>query len=169
MKFEGSLAAVTGGGDGMGRQLCIQLAKQGCSVALCDLNLDAAEETRKLAEQTAAPNVQLTTFRCDVSSEASVQDFARHVAASHKSAGRGFLLFNNAGTVGGGSMVTENRDAWERTFNVCWYGVYYGCRAFMPLLLAAPQAHFMRFLTGCGRGFLQETLNRTCLIQPASH
>ena len=38
-------------------------------------------------------------------------------------------------------MVTDPRDKWERCFNVCWYGVYYSCRVFMPLLLAAPAAH----------------------------
>ena len=57
MEFEGNLAAVTGGGDGMGRELCLSLASQGCSVALCDLNLEAAEETRRLAEQLAPAGV----------------------------------------------------------------------------------------------------------------
>ena len=33
------------------------------------------------------------------------------------------LLFNNAGISGGGSMVTNSRDEWERTFNICWGGV----------------------------------------------
>ena len=42
------------------------------------------------------------------------------------------LLFNNAGISGGGSFMNpEDRADWERTFNVCWYGVYYGCRAFI--------------------------------------
>ena len=67
MKFEGALCAVTGGGDGMDRQLVILLPQQGASVAIRDLNMEAAEETRKLAEVTAAPGVEVTTFRCDVS------------------------------------------------------------------------------------------------------
>merc|ERR1719191_115556 len=120
----------------MGRELCLQLAQAGCSVATCDLNLEAAEETRRLAEQAAKPgsNVRVSAFRCDVSSEVSVQDFARHVAATHQTANRGLLLFNNAGIGSGDSMVTDPREKWERCFNVLWWGVYYGCRAFMPLL-----------------------------------
>src|SRR5215216_1835102 len=44
------------------------------------------------------------------------------------------LLFNNAGIGGGGSFVADPRDEWDRTFAVCWGGVYNGCRAFMPML-----------------------------------
>jgi NAD(P)-dependent dehydrogenase (short-subunit alcohol dehydrogenase family) len=38
------------------------------------------------------------------------------------------LLFNNAG-IGGGSIIAHGRDEWERTFNVCWGGVYNWCRS----------------------------------------
>ncbi len=71
----------------------------------------------------------MSAFRCDVSNEQNVQDFARHVAATHSLANRGLLLFNNAGIVGGSSFITDSRENWERTFNVLWYGVYYNCRA----------------------------------------
>jgi NAD(P)-dependent dehydrogenase (short-subunit alcohol dehydrogenase family) len=51
------------------------------------------------------------------------------------------LLFNNAGIGGGGSIVLDGREEWEKTFGVCWYGVYYNTRAFIPMLLAAPVGH----------------------------
>ena len=53
------------------------------------------------------------------------------------------LLFNNAGIGGGPSFVTSTRDEWEKTFNVCWYGVYYATRAFLPMLLKAREAHIV--------------------------
>jgi len=53
------------------------------------------------------------------------------------------LVFNNAGIAGGGSFVSDPREEWERTFGVCWYGVYYGCRAFLPLLIAADEGHLV--------------------------
>jgi NAD(P)-dependent dehydrogenase (short-subunit alcohol dehydrogenase family) len=53
------------------------------------------------------------------------------------------LLFNNAGIAGGGSFVKEDRDLWERTFNVCWYGVYNCARAFLPLLIASEEGHIV--------------------------
>jgi len=47
------------------------------------------------------------------------------------------LLFNNAGIGGGGSIVAGDRGQWEKTFDVCWGGVYHGVRAFLPLLMKA--------------------------------
>ena len=46
------------------------------------------------------------------------------------------LLFNNAGVGGGGSFVTGDREEWDRTFGICWGGVYNCSRAFVPLLVA---------------------------------
>src|SRR5262249_17617130 len=51
--------------------------------------------------------------------------------------------FNNAGIAGGGSVLRDAREEWERTFAVCWYGVYYGTRTFLPLLVAAPEGHLV--------------------------
>ena len=53
------------------------------------------------------------------------------------------LLFNNAGIAGGGSVIDIDRREWERTFGVCWYGVFYGCTAFMPMLVASEEAHIV--------------------------
>jgi NADP-dependent 3-hydroxy acid dehydrogenase YdfG len=53
------------------------------------------------------------------------------------------LLFNNAGISGGGSMVTNSRDEWERTFNICWGGVYNCTRAFLPMLQSAEEGHIV--------------------------
>ena len=53
------------------------------------------------------------------------------------------LLFNNAGIGGGGSFVRDDRAEWDKTFDVCWYGVYYCTRAFLPLLIASPEGHLV--------------------------
>src|SRR5262249_5650141 len=53
------------------------------------------------------------------------------------------LLFNNAGISGGGSMITNSRDEWERTFNICWGGVYNCARAFLPMLQNAEEGHIV--------------------------
>jgi NAD(P)-dependent dehydrogenase (short-subunit alcohol dehydrogenase family) len=53
------------------------------------------------------------------------------------------LLFNNAGIGGAGSFVADNREEWERTFAVDWWGVYYCARAFLPNLMAAEEARLV--------------------------
>jgi len=53
------------------------------------------------------------------------------------------LVFNNAGIGGGGSFLLDDREEWEKTFAVCWSGVYYGSRAFVPLLVASSEGHLI--------------------------
>lgn len=140
--FSGKLAVVTGGGMGMGRELVRQLAAAGCNVAMCDLSVEAMAETRTLAERDAAGAVKITTHRANVSVEEQSMSFRREVAEQHETDSIN-LLFNNAGIAGGGSFVAGPRDEWERTFGVCWFGVYYCCRTFMPMLLASSEGHII--------------------------
>jgi NAD(P)-dependent dehydrogenase (short-subunit alcohol dehydrogenase family) len=133
--FEGKLAVVTGGGSGMGRELARQLAAQGCSVAACDWNSEAAGQTAALAQAEAPPGVLVTGHACDVSDEAQVLRFRDELLEQHAS-DHVNLVFSNAGIGGGGSFVNTSREEWERTFAVDWWGVYYCARAFVPLLIA---------------------------------
>ncbi len=137
--FRGRLAVVTGGGTGMGRELATQLAAEGCSVAICDVSTENMAETQQLAAAGAVAGARVTTHSCDVSDERQVLAFRDAVAAQHATKHVN-LLFNNAGIAGGGSFVQDDRAEWERTFNVCWYGVYYCTRAFLPLLIASDEA-----------------------------
>jgi NAD(P)-dependent dehydrogenase (short-subunit alcohol dehydrogenase family) len=135
--FAGKRAVVTGGGTGMGRELAVQLATEGCSVALCDVSAENMAETKRLCKQ-AAPGTNITTHLCDVAREEQVVAFRDAVAKAH--GGELNLLFNNAGIGGGDSFVAGDRAEWERTFSVCWWGVYYATRAFLPLLVASREA-----------------------------
>ena len=138
--FEGRIAVVTGGGTGMGRELVRQLAAEGCHVAMCDLSGEAMDASRALALEGAPADTRVTTFRADVSDESQVAAFRDAVVADHTTNAI-HLLFNNAGIAGGGSVVTDSRAEWERTFGVDWGGVYHCTRAFLPLLLAADAGH----------------------------
>ena len=138
--FAGRLAVVTGGGTGMGRELVVQLAADGCSVATCDINVDHMEETARRAEKDAPAGVRITTHLADVSDEAQMTGFRDEVVARHET-DHVDLLFNNAGVGGGNSFLTGPRDAWDKTFAVCWGGVYNGMRAFVDLVVASDDAY----------------------------
>ena len=140
--FGGRLAVITGGGTGMGRALCRQLVAEGCDVATCDVLEDNLAETKRLCEQEASQGRVVSTHRCDVADEDQVNDFRDAVKSAHDT-DHVDLLFNNAGIGGGASFVDGDRDEWERTFNICWFGVYNCARAFIPMLVASPEAHMV--------------------------
>ena len=140
--FGGKLAVITGGGTGMGRALCRQLVAEGCDVATCDVLDDNLAETKRLCEQVAAQGRIVSIHHCDVADEDQVAEFRDAVKSEHD-ADHIDLLFNNAGIGGGASFVSGERDEWERTFDICWFGVYYCARAFMPLLFASKDAHMV--------------------------
>ena len=141
--FAGKFAVVTGGGTGMGRELARQLIAEGCSVAMCDVSQKNMERTITLAEADGVPQgARITAHLADVSDEAQLIAFRDAALAAHD-IDRLHLLFNNAGIGGGGSMLKTDRAEWERTFNVCWGGVYLGVRTFLPAMLAADEAHII--------------------------
>lgn len=140
--FDNKLAVITGGGNGMGRALVQQLATSGCHVALCDLSEANMQETVRLCEDAIGKGVRVTAHRCDVASEEDLVSFRDDVAKQHGSDHIN-LLFNNAGVSGGQSFLRDDREQWERVFDICWGGVYLGCRVFMPMLLASEEAHII--------------------------
>src|ERR1700754_2718500 len=141
--FAGKFAVITGGGTGMGRELARQLVAEGCNVAMCDVSAEAMAETKRLCEVEKLPQgLRVTTHIADVSIEDDLIRF-RDELAEQQATDTIHLLFNNAGIGGGGSLFTNTREQWERTFNTCWGGVYLGVRTFLPMLLKADQAHIV--------------------------
>jgi hypothetical protein len=141
--FAGKTAVITGGGTGMGRELARQLVAEGCNVAMCDVSAAAMAETKRLCEVEKLPQgLRITTHIADVSIEDQLKRF-RDELAEQQAADKIHLLFNNAGIGGGGSLFTSTREQWEKTFNICWGGVYLGVRTFLPMLLKAEEGHIV--------------------------
>jgi hypothetical protein len=141
--FAGRIAVVTGGGSGMGRELVRQLVAEACNVAFCDVSPAGMAESQRLCEAAGLPQgLRVTTHIADVSDPEQVQRFRDEVAEQHAT-DKVHLLFNNAGIGGGGSMIAHSAGEWEKTFNICWGGVYNCTRAFLPMLLKAEAGHIV--------------------------
>lgn len=157
--FAGKIAVVTGGGTGMGRELVRQLVAEGCNVAMCDVSAKNMAETQRLCEADGPPQgTKVSAHIADVSIEGQLLNF-RDEVAREMDTDKIHLLFNNAGVGGGGSVIADPRETWERTFNICWGGVYLGVRTFLPMLMKASEAHIIN--TSSVNGFYASIGNNT--------
>jgi len=140
--FRNKLAVITGTGTGIGRELAVQLATEGCHLAICDVLVENMTNTQQACEKIAPSGTRITSHECDVSNEAQVLAFRDAVLKQHATDHIN-LLFSNAGLSGAGSFLLDERAEWDKTFGVCWFGVYYCARAFLPLLVASEEGYIV--------------------------
>ena len=145
----GKLAVLTGAASGIGRELARQLVGEGCHIAIGDIDPYRLEETVELCNSANPRAVTITALRCDVADEAAVRQFVDDTRSRHAT-DHIDLLINNAGITGGGSFVEDSREEWERTFNICWSGVYLMTRNFLPLLLKSREGHLVNMSSANG-------------------
>ncbi|KAI9018808.1 hypothetical protein DFJ74DRAFT_769631 [Hyaloraphidium curvatum] len=138
MSLVNKFAIVSGGASGMGLHLVRHLLKRGASVAFCDISKDRVSGA--LGEAKKAGNGKVTGHVCDVGVESDWARFRSEVLEEHGAEREINMLFNNAGVGGGFSFMSSSRAEWDRTFNIDFFGVYYGCRTFIGDLVKAKEA-----------------------------
>lgn len=133
MKLTDNVFVVTGGGNGMGREVVLGLLARGARVAAIDLNADGLAETLKLAN---APAGRLTIHALNVSDREAVLALPGAVIQAH---GQVDGLLNIAGIIQPFVKIAElDFDFIERVMNVNFWGVINMTKAFLPHLLARP-------------------------------
>lgn len=130
------VVALTGAGSGIGRALAIALADEGCQLALADNNMAALEETRLLLP-TASKQPGLTLHQLDVANQQAVYQWADDVVREH---GHVDIVINNAGVASLGSIEEMSVKDFNWVFDIVFYGVLYGTKAFLPYLKERPEA-----------------------------
>lgn len=133
--FHDKVAAITGAGSGIGRALALNLARQGCELALSDVNELGLAET---VEQVRRFEVKVSHQRVDVADFEAVCQWADQVMIDH---GRVNLIFNNAGVAHGGSVEGNALDDYHWIMNINFWGVVHGTKAFLPYLKASGAGH----------------------------
>jgi NAD(P)-dependent dehydrogenase (short-subunit alcohol dehydrogenase family) len=129
MRLKDKVALITGGGSGIGRQAALLFSREGASVAVVDVNEQAAKETAAMIPKAIA-------VRADVSKAGDCQQM---VAAAEKAFGRLNVLFNNAGIMHAkdDDAVATDETVWDLTLDVNAKGVFLGCKYGIPALRRA--------------------------------
>lgn len=145
MKDLGSkVAVITGAGSGIGREIAVAMAKEGCHVALCDISQEGLEDTRSRLGSTGA---NVSTHQVDVSDEARMQTLAEEIINVHKHV---HILINNAGVASGVRFDEQSTEDFERIIRINLFGVVYGCKYFLPLLKKEKEAHIVNICSIVG-------------------
>jgi NAD(P)-dependent dehydrogenase (short-subunit alcohol dehydrogenase family) len=122
---------ITGAGSGIGRAAAELFAAEGATVAVVDLDADAAEET---VGKITAGGGRALALTANVAVAAEVESA---VARAVQELGRLDVLYNNAGVNSAGSVVDATEEDWDRCFAVNAKGTYLCSRAAVPHLEAA--------------------------------
>lgn len=147
--LRGRIAVVTGAAMGMGRTLSLRLAKEGCHLALCDLDIDALEGVRRECEAVDA-SLRVTAHRVDVSQREEIRKFGADVVAAHGN--KIHLLFNNAGIQIQQPWDRMSEEAFDKVMAVDLDGVVTMTRVFWPHIVAADAAYVVN--TSSVAGFM---------------
>ncbi len=132
--LKNKVAAITGAASGIGRMLAVNLATQGCSLAIADIDEAGLNETAALI----GDQVKVSTHIVDVSNREQVFRFA-HEAATHH--GGVDIIINNAGVALGDFLETVPLEDFEWLMGINLWGVVYGTMAFLPYLRKRPEGH----------------------------
>ncbi len=130
MRFQDRAVLVTGGGSGIGQQVCYAAAEEGARVAVGDVDLERAEAT---ARDIRARKGEAQAFRIDVTQPAAAAEF---VTAAETALGRLDVLVNSAGVREIVSVIDLSFEEWQRVLAINLSGTFLVSQAFARRLLA---------------------------------
>jgi NAD(P)-dependent dehydrogenase (short-subunit alcohol dehydrogenase family) len=128
-RFEGRVALVTGGAAGIGRAICLQLAREGAVAAVADRADEGGSETLALIEKSGGTGLSL---RMDVSREPQIADAVAQVLRRF---GRIDALFNNAGVELSRALHDTTTEEWDRVLDVNLKGMFLVSRQVLPVMM----------------------------------
>jgi NAD(P)-dependent dehydrogenase (short-subunit alcohol dehydrogenase family) len=136
-ELKGKVAVVSGAASGIGRAVSLELAREGCDLAICDVDAAGLEQT---ANEVRALGRRVSSHRVDVADREQMARYADQVVAEF---GRVEILVNNAGVTVTADFEQHSLEDWEWILGVNLWGVIHGCKFFLPHLKQAGQAHIV--------------------------
>lgn len=127
--FNNKIAVITGAASGIGRALALQLAAAGARLALSDVDRTGLDETMRLLP----PECDARSYIVDA---ASCEAVFAHAEEVKRDFGTAHIVINNAGAsvIGTVEHTSIEEFRWQLDLNL--YGVLYGTKAFLPMMLA---------------------------------
>ncbi|OQA45338.1 MAG: Sorbitol-6-phosphate 2-dehydrogenase [Chloroflexi bacterium ADurb.Bin325] len=145
-EFEGKVALVTGGAQGLGQAICQRLAREGCDVVVTDIKIEQAQATaEQIAQETGR---RALAVRMDVADEASVQAGFDQLMATF---GRLDILVSNAGILIAEEVAESDANKWRAVMNVNLFGYYLTARAATRIMKPAGRGVIIQINSKSGK------------------
>ncbi len=128
MRLQGKTAIITGGGEGIGKATALLFCKEGAKVGITGRNAKNIEEVVREADG----NGEIVAFPGDVSKE---EDVRRTVEEFIKRFGRIDILFNNAGILEVGTVVTTSLETWDKIMDINVKGTFLMSKYVLPYMI----------------------------------
>ena len=138
------VAVITGAGSGIGRATALALAKEGCELALSDVNESGLLQTVALI---GGDSTKVTTYLVDAASPTEMKKFADAVASAH---GHIHIVINNAGVALAGNIEENSLEDLEWMVGINFWGVVYGCKFFLPYIRKEEEGHIINISSLAG-------------------
>ena len=132
--FNNKVALVTGAGSGIGRALALDLADNGCNLAILDWNKDSLAETEAMLKKK---NIAVSTHVLDISDREKVNDLPSQVLSHHNNID---IVFNNAGLSIVGTVDEVDEDDWNFGLDILLNSVIQMTTVFLPYLQKRPES-----------------------------
>ena len=132
--FRNKVALVTGAGSGIGRALALNLADNGCSLAILDWNKDSLAETEAMLKKK---NIAVSTHVLDISDREKVNDLPKQVLSHHNNID---IVFNNAGLSIVGAVDEVDENDWNYGLDILLNSVIQMTTVFLPHLQERPES-----------------------------
>ena len=130
MALDNQIAIVTGGGQGIGEQIALRLAREGAALIIADVNVAGARKTAAAIARNGGR--EATVIPADVSDEIQVAALVRQTLAVQ---GRIDILVNNAGIMGPVKNIEDiTLDEWNATLAVNLTGMFLCCKHVVPVM-----------------------------------
>lgn len=117
-KLTGKVALVTGSGQGIGREIALTLANEGCDICVSDVNVDIAEETANLVREKGC---KAKVYKLDVSNFEIVEDVMAKIVEDF---GKIDILINNAGVTKDNLIMRMTEKDWDFVLDINLKGTF---------------------------------------------